>query len=342
MSIKALGVAMGLVVVLCCGWASAQDASKPQTIQVIISADGTLKIIDAKTGKVLGTAQIDKKDLQIEKKGDPKADEKKLLEKRRLEELKLLEQLLQEKERALKQQRELEEAVRQAEEAHQRAKEAIEKKAPRTYSYPGNWPYPWFQSQDITVVIGPDGKAKIVNSTDAKKPVAQPASNADQKLDLILKQLGELRRDVDAIKQKLDGKKPVNIHWQMVPGSKPRKDGTIELEIVPVPAKDKKPGGIEFEFFPGPANDKNPGAPSIQIIPLPAGKDGKKLDPEVLKRLDKIIQELEQKDRDRRSQEIEKNKKNLPQSEDLLEAQRQLERMIRELQELERKNRKDQ
>lgn len=272
MSIRGLSVAMGLTVLLCCGWASAQDAGK--AIQVIVGDDGTIKVIDAKTGKVLSTEKIQRP-----------TNDKQLDEAR-----KALERLLQDKKRIV--------------EAQGKRIVILQDKQIE------------FSPKSIKIIIGPDGKAQIVTEPPAKKPVPQPAGGIDQKLDLILKQLGDLRRDVDAIKQKLEGKKPVSIHWQMVPGSKPRKDGTIELEIVPAPAKDKKPGAS------GP-------------------KDGKNLDPEVLQRLDQIIEELEKKERSRRIDEIEKNKNADTKREELLEAQRQLERIIRQLEEIERKNRKD-
>ncbi|MSQ96945.1 MAG: hypothetical protein EXR98_20660 [Gemmataceae bacterium] len=158
----------------------------------------------------------------------------------------------------------------------------------------------------IKIIIGRDSTARIVTEPDVKKPAPQPAGNVDQKLDLILKQLGELRRDIDAIKQKVDGKQPHGIlTWDLKPKN-----------VIKPKEKDKKPG-----------------APNIQIIPFPGGKDGKKIDPEVLKRLDKIIEELEKKERDKA--------RPIPDRDDLLEAQRNLERVIRELEAIERKNRKD-
>ena len=41
----------GLIVLVSCGLAAAQDAAKPKAIEVIVGADGVVKIFDANTGK---------------------------------------------------------------------------------------------------------------------------------------------------------------------------------------------------------------------------------------------------------------------------------------------------
>ena len=70
---------------------SAQDAAKPITIQVVVGPDGTIKILDAKTGKEIAGAcvikvQAQPGQIQIQGQGQP-------LDKKQLEELhKLLQE----------------------------------------------------------------------------------------------------------------------------------------------------------------------------------------------------------------------------------------------------------
>jgi hypothetical protein len=120
-----------------------------------------------------------------------------------------------------------------------------------------------------------------------------PAPNSvDKKLDLILKQLDEIRRDVNQLKGRFEGKKPENIQlWQVVP--KEKKPGVIELELVPGAA-------------PKPPVPPPPGTKPIPVQPpnldglkfkfhLAPGADLDKVDPETRKKLDELLKLLEQK-----------------------------------------------
>jgi hypothetical protein len=110
----------------------------------------------------------------------------------------------------------------------------------------------------------------------------------DKKLDLILKQLDEIRRDVNQLKGRFEGKKPENIQlWQVVP--KEKKAGAIELELVP--------GAV-----PRPSATKPiPVQPPLNLdglkfkLHIAPGADVDKLDPEIRKKLDELKKLLDQK-----------------------------------------------
>ncbi len=236
-------VAVGLGVALWAGQASAQDAQP--AIQIVIGTDGSVRVIDAKTGKILAN-------VPAQGQAKPKVAQ--------------------------------DEAIRKAVQYLQ----AQQDKAPQ----PG---------------------------------AAQPAGGTDAKLDLILKQLGDLRKDVDAIKKKLDGKQPDNIRiW-------------FDRDLPMLP-KDKK---IEFE-----RKDPKPVAPPIQVIPAPGSR--KKIDPGLKKELDALLKEvtegqkqiddllrkLEEKDRDPAKKKILIE---LPKTIDRnAQLERRIESLLREVDELRR------
>jgi hypothetical protein len=259
----------GLIVLISCGFAAAQDAAKPRAIQVTIGPDGVVKVIDVNTGQEIGkpAAKAQAKpggnqgqQVQQEQQGqhgqnDNNQDQDPRQKIERILKAKRLEQEGQEK----------------------RGDGQQDKKSD------GN-------SKTIKIVIGPDGTARIITDQDEKKRIPEPRGSIDQKLDQILKQLGDLRRDVDAIKKKLDDKKGGVILWDVkpAPGKEP-------------PAKEKKELKIKIE--------------------LP--KDKPAVDPEVQKRLDAIIKELEKKRPD-----IE-----LPKSPIDPEVQKQIDRILKQLKE---------
>jgi hypothetical protein len=264
MLLRGFIVSLGLAVVISGGWASAQDA--PKAIQVVIGADGSVKVIDVKTGKVIADVAG-----KVQEKPAPKADD---------QEKKQRDQARQQLERALQQLRE---------------KQAGEPK-----------PQP---------PIRKDAKPADKPAIEWHILGGAPANSVDKKLDLILQQLAELRRDVNQLKGKVEGKQPPAV-WQVIP-----RDGKPQpMQPVPPPAKDKKqpderrielklhtldlkPGGLPWQIVPAPGGkekpkidadlqrqiedlikrhlekkgvgDAKPGAPRIQVIPFPAaGKDG--------------------------------------------------------------------
>jgi hypothetical protein len=114
----------------------------------------------------------------------------------------------------------------------------------------------------IKIVIGPDGKAQIISDQETKKPA--PVAGVEQKLDQILKQLGELRGDVDAIKKRLDGMQSGGFGFGF-PGGKPGKGPPFKEKKLEEP---KTKGELPKEKKPT-------------------------IDPEVQERLDAIIKALE-------------------------------------------------
>ena len=226
----------GLLVLVSCGWAAAQDAAKPRAIQVTIGPDGVVKVIDANTGQ-----QIAKPVSKAQAKPGPR--QRQPGQQGQSDDKQQYDDYSQQIERILKS-------------LHAGQDKRAEGQQDKRID---------FNPKTIRIVIGPDGKAQIIQDRDTKKPATPPAGTVEQKLDLILKQLGELRKDVDTIKKKLDGKQPDNLRlWQVVPT--PGKDTP----------KDKKPGELKFR------------------IELP--KDAKPtIDPEIQKRLDELIKQLEKK-----------------------------------------------
>ncbi len=59
------------------------------------------------------------------------------------------------------------------------------------------------KQMEFKIVPGPDGKAILVFMQKKAEPLS-----TDKKIDLLLKQVGELRSDVDGIKKKLDASRP--------------------------------------------------------------------------------------------------------------------------------------
>jgi hypothetical protein len=153
---------------------------------------------------------------------------------------------------------------------------------------------------EFKLVPGPDGKAIIV----VMQRKAEPLST-DKKIDLLLKQVADLRQDVDAIKKKLDIKPTVS-GWE----GYYRKD-------------DKGPprgwGGWGY---------------------TPQGPD-KKLDKEMLDRLQKLLKELEgeakkaDKGPDKKKEAGKGPDKKQPANPDA-EIERRLERILQEAEELRR------
>lgn len=258
--IRGLIFSLGLGVFMTCASAQAQDAAKPIAIQVVIGADGSVQIIDAKTGKVLTTVPAQGQARPMK----PKADEAQ----------QQLEQARKQLERVLQQQKERDakllpakpmdtkdEALRKAIEYLQRqqAREAVPQ------------PPPGYRGVPLNKVM----------------PGAAPAS-ADAKLDLILKQLADLRKDVDGIKKKLDGKQPDGVRvWDFVPKGKDGKPGVIEIELFPKPVAPR----IEIKPIQLPGDkDKKPAVRQFQLVPA---NPGSQPNPEALKRLEELIKQLE-------------------------------------------------
>ncbi|MBI2805797.1 MAG: hypothetical protein HYX68_12530 [Planctomycetes bacterium] len=359
--IGGLFLGLGLWVFLPGASATAQQPTKTKKITVIIGADGSIKVLDVTPGKPIGGAAA-------KPQPAPGQDLRKaLLEQHRQE----LEKLAREFERAkdlAARQAELEKARQALERAQQKAKAILEARPPFHWHYhPGAWQYfPWNGPGDILKKGAGPGK--------------QTPAGVDQKLDLILKQLGDLRRDVDAIKKKVDARPASMIQpgrWIPRQGKNKKDAGGSRFQLVPAPqaGKDKKPGVIEIELVPSRPVQKSsivpkvkaerriiiggqpspellrkieeiikqiereasgkPVAPRIQIIPLPAKGAAKPIDPIVLDRLDRLILEIENKQRGQAPNAGEQREA----ERQMIDAQRQLERILQQIKELERKNR---
>ena len=156
-------------------WRQLQESPRP-AVQVIVGADGKVKVIDPKTGKDVPSVVVRVK--QISPDTENPMDQAKL----RLEHL--LKQL---------------------------------------------------NGKPIQLHFnGKPGEGVIVLQTAPTKPA--PPATLDQKVDRLLAEMAELRKDVNQLKSKIDGKKP-----QMF----------FELDFAPPKppaAPAKKPANLEFEF----------------------------------------------------------------------------------------------
>jgi hypothetical protein len=279
-----LGVSLAVA-----GGAWAQDA--PQTkLKVLIDRDGNFRVFDAGTGKEL-PAQIQKTDGQPERKqdGDNRRNGD---EKRRDEDQK---------------RRDLEKARRDAEKALEEARREIEK---------------LLQDQKKDPKAEPkrgDGKQKVIELElrdiiiDKEKKPGQPLTT-DQKLDLILKQMAELRRDVDQIKQQLGGR-----------GGPGR---------LPMDPRDKKPDLPRIEVKPGGLQlDDETVKRIMEIIKkkmpdnipnLPGFPDG--IDPDTVKRILEMIKKKADRIPPQQPPQADRN----------AEMQQRLDRMLREIEDIRR------
>lgn len=154
-----------------------------------------------------------------------------------------------------------------------------------------------FKQMEFKLVPGPDGKAIIV----AMQRKAEPLST-DKKIDLLLKQVGELRSDVDAIKKMLDVKPgTTGGGWQWYypkaeksPDKKPDKATLDNLKAIEEALRnyqDKKGPDKKKEAGKGP--DKK----------TPANSEA-----EVERRLERILQEAEELRREIRKLQTPKKK----------------------------------
>jgi hypothetical protein len=302
-SIGGLFLCVGLGVLIASSNGLAQD--KPIAIQVVIGADGSVKVIDAKTGKELD-------DALIKLLARPGAVEVQPLDKKKIEDLR--------------------KAIDKAVEAELKDAPKAKSKPFRLHQefpvpIPGNIPLDKQQIEELRKLAEKLERnaeleawqkrfekardaAQKANRLLREKQAAPAADSVDKKLDLILKQLEDLRKDVDGIKKRLDGgRKPDVFEWRVVPGSKPRPDGTLELEIVPFP--DKKPDP-------------------------PKDPKAKPTDDEVRQRLEALIKKLEEEQRNkpRPPRQPEPSKEEL---------ERELNRLLQQVEEARRQleNKKD-
>jgi hypothetical protein len=305
----------------------AQEAPRP-AVKVVVGAEGSVKVFDANTGKEI-PAKVQKADGQsnseknVDQRRDPTKEEiEKEMERRLIEVLKEIEwssqgrgtrvpldekavaRLLQEQLKDAnsgpkrdadqkrrdedQRRRDLEKARRDAEKALEDARREIESILKERQKDAKPEP----KRAEKPKVIELELRDIII---DKDKRPGQSAS-VDQKLDLILKQMAELRRDVNDLKKKLEG--------QGSPGRQPG-DG-----------RDKKPGEFRFEFKPG--ADKKPDGSRFEF----------KWDEETMKQLhDMIRKKLESKAApETPARQPDRN----------ADIERRLERMIREAEELRR------
>jgi len=100
---------------------------------------------------------------------------------------------------------------------------------------------------ELKLIPGPDGKALIVAAQPGRPSEATAGMSVDKKIDVLLKQVGELRRDVEDIKRKLESRPGGPFfEWKLNPKEK---DG-IRIQIGPGPEKKEEKGkqsGPNFE-----------------------------------------------------------------------------------------------
>lgn len=155
---------------------------------------------------------------------------------------------------------------------------------------------------EFKIVPGPDGKAKIV-ALQLVQPA--PPMSTDKKIDLLLKQMDELRRDVDAIKKKLDGKKPpehVEMRFQIAPPPGPDKKLDKETLDRLHDLFKKLEAEAARKADRGPA--KKPANPEAKTERRPANPEA-----EIERRLERILQEAEELRRDIRNLQTPPKKK---------------------------------
>jgi hypothetical protein len=139
------------------------------------------------------------------------------------------------------------------------------------------------QQIELKLIPGPDGKAVVVAAQPGRPGEPAAGMSMDRKIDLLLKQVGELRRDVEDIKRKLDGK----------PGGP-----FFEWKLSP---KDKD--GIRIQFGPGPEKKEEKGkqsGPNYEKKEEKGKKEGGKgqkdgdRDRDLERRFERILQEAEE------------------------------------------------
>ncbi|MBI1830897.1 MAG: hypothetical protein HYR84_05525, partial [Planctomycetes bacterium] len=246
---------LALALVLAGTVVTAQDQLKPMTIQVVIGPDGAVKIIDAKTGKEISGDHVYK--VQAKKIQGKPIDQKELAEFY----LKLQKVLEIEKGDALDK--------KALEELHRALQELEKLKADKKG---GDKKPGIIKPIEIEIELQkPGDEEPRVIVVGKKKVVDAGPLSVDQKLDLILKQLDELRRDVDGIKKRLDGKPSDKVRLWNVPGGG---DAKPRIQVIPLPGGDKK---IIIQRIQG----------------LPGGDAGKDIKAEVRKRLEDALKKLD-------------------------------------------------
>jgi hypothetical protein len=277
--ISGLVFGLGLGVLLTGGQAKAQEAAKP-AVQIVIGADGSVRVIDAKTGKEIARVVAEK-----QADSSQKQQAQKQLEKAR---------------------KELERVLRVQQEA-----QPVPPALPLKKKDP-------IERPPVRVQIVQDGPPRIPGQPVLPPAGASVGGSLEKKIDLILKQLDELRRDVNQLKSKLDGKQPnrLQLHWEVVPN--PAKDG-----------KDKKKPEPPRILIAPIGKDK------IELRPLP-DKGDSKLEKEVIEGLNDLLRKLEGESKDKRKKAAgEKSNKERPVDRNV-ELERRLERILQEAEELRR------
>jgi hypothetical protein len=274
--------AAGLCVALACGQASAQD--QPPAIKVLIGDDGSVKVIDAATGKEITGAKAGEPKpidevlkLWFNAKKPPEAHERWEIWRNRGQDQDMKDLL------------KLVEKIR---------KEKLGIEIPPDKKGEA-------KPKGFKILIGPDGKLILIQ--DDKKPAAKaPPANVDQKLDLILKQLDELRKDVDGIKKRIDAKPggriepkpgfPVPNPPRLAPGT--AIDPAVKKELDAL-LKEAADGQKQIEDLLKKIEAKEP--PRKPALPAPPDIDRTK---QLERRIELLLREVEDLRR-----EIEKNKK---------------------------------
>lgn len=197
---------------------------------------------------------------------------------------------------------------RQKAEAQQRleqARQALEKLLREQQKANAEKPKPKETEIDLLFPRNDRNKARVIA---VEKDVRQ-AGSVDQKLDLLLRQMEELRRDVNQVKNKLEGKQP---------------DGRM-LKIISGDGKEK---------------DKKPDAAWIRIAPMPGGPPVNKIDPDTLKQLQELFKKLESEQPDlRKKSPTDPYLKPRP-ADRSMELEQRLERALREIEEMHREIKK--
>jgi hypothetical protein len=278
-------VSVGVGVFLTSGWASAQDAVKP-AVQVIIGADGSVKVIDPSTGKEINS-------VVTKVQTAPKADQQRLQAHGQLELARM--QL----ERVLRAQH-LEVAPPQGAKKDKKDPKPIEIELQLDFGLPQGGKKDKKEAKPIEIefhiIPGPDGKLRFIQA-----PKAKPAADTlEKKIDLLLRQMEELRRDVNQLKNKIEGKKPEVRLWQ----------------IIPQEGKDKKPEPPRFLLKPTPSKGE-----------LELYKEA------IEKNMEELLKKLKAESRDKAKRAAEKER---PPVDRNAELEQRIERILREAEELRR------